>query len=73
MKDGGFEIEAYLKEKPDTNVFEFPITGADDLNFFYQAPDGKSDSNPGGGHVTQLLADRPKHLNRHDSTAAFDN
>ncbi len=36
MEDGGFEIEVVLKEKPDTNVFEFTIADAEDFNFFYQ-------------------------------------
>ncbi len=36
MEDGGFEIEVVLNEKPDTNVFPFTITGAENLDFFYQ-------------------------------------
>lgn len=36
MEDGGFEIEVVLNEKPDTNIFEFKIDGAEDLDFFYQ-------------------------------------
>lgn len=36
MEDGGYEIEVYLKEKPDTNVFNFTIEGAEELDFFYQ-------------------------------------
>jgi hypothetical protein len=36
MEDGGFEIEVVLNEKPDTNVFDFKIEGAEDLDFFYQ-------------------------------------
>lgn len=36
MEDGGFEIEVVLNEKPDTNVFEFAIDGAENLDFFYQ-------------------------------------
>src|SRR3990167_2334161 len=35
-EDGGFEIEVILKEKPATNVFDFAIDGAENLNFFYQ-------------------------------------
>lgn len=38
MEDGGFEIEIILNEKPNTNVFEFQIDGADQLDFFYQPP-----------------------------------
>ena len=38
MEDGGFEIEVVLNELPDTNVFNFTIEGAENLNFFYQAP-----------------------------------
>ena len=38
MEDGGFEIEIVLNEKPDTNVFEFQIEGAEELDFFYQPP-----------------------------------
>ena len=38
MEDGGFEIEVVLNEKPDTNVFEFQIEGAEELDFFYQPP-----------------------------------
>src|SRR3990167_2244706 len=37
MEDGGFEIEVILKEKPDTNVFDFTIDGAENLDFFYQS------------------------------------
>lgn len=36
MEDGGFEIEVYLTEPPDSNVFEFQIDNADELDFFYQ-------------------------------------
>lgn len=36
MEDGGFEIEVVLNDKPDTNVFQFKIEGAEDLDFFYQ-------------------------------------
>ncbi len=35
-EDGGFEIEVILNEKPDTNVFNFTIDGAQDLDFSYQ-------------------------------------
>ena len=36
MEDGGFEIEVILNEKPDTNVFDFTIENARNLDFFYQ-------------------------------------
>lgn len=36
IDDQHFEIEVVLNEKPDTNVFEFQIEGAEDLDFFYQ-------------------------------------
>ena len=36
MEDGGFEIEIHLPEEPDTNVFEFAIEDAEDLDFFHQ-------------------------------------
>lgn len=36
MEDGGFEIEVVLNQIPETNVFEFHIEGAEDLDFFYQ-------------------------------------
>lgn len=36
MEDGGFEIEIVLSGKPDTNVFEFEIEGAENLDFWYQ-------------------------------------
>lgn len=38
QEDGGFEIDIILKEKPDTNVFNFQIDGATELDFFYQPP-----------------------------------
>lgn len=38
MEDGGFEIEVILDEIPDSNVFDFKIEGAEDLDFFYQPP-----------------------------------
>jgi hypothetical protein len=38
MEDGGFEIEIVLDEAPASNVFEFQIEGAEDLDFFYQPP-----------------------------------
>ena len=34
--DENFEIEIELKTKPATNVFDFTITGAENLDFFYQ-------------------------------------
>jgi len=36
-EDGGLEIELILKEKPDTNKFEFTIQ-TKELDFFYQPP-----------------------------------
>ena len=36
MEDGGLELEIVLNEKPDTNVFDFTIDGAENLDFFYQ-------------------------------------
>src|SRR3990167_3247413 len=36
MEDGGVEIEIILNEKPSTNVFDFTIDGAENLDFFYQ-------------------------------------
>ena len=36
IDDSTYEIEVLLKEKPDTNVFNFEIDGAQDLDFFYQ-------------------------------------
>lgn len=36
FEDGGFEIEIILNEKPNTNVFDFNIEGAENLDFFYQ-------------------------------------
>lgn len=38
MEDGGFEVEVYLKQKPDTNTFDFTLAGTEELDFFYQAP-----------------------------------
>lgn len=35
LKEGGFEFEVILKEKPDTNVMEFSLN-AKGLEFFYQ-------------------------------------
>jgi hypothetical protein len=35
-KDGGFEIEIILWEKPKSNVFALPIEDAQDLDFFDQ-------------------------------------
>jgi hypothetical protein len=36
MENGDFEIQIILQEKPESNVFAFPIQGAQDLDFFYQ-------------------------------------
>lgn len=36
-EDGGLEIEIHLKEKPDTNIFDFTLQ-TKGLNFFYQPP-----------------------------------
>jgi len=38
MEDGGFEVEVVLNEKPTTNIFEFAIDGAENLDFFFQPP-----------------------------------
>lgn len=38
LEGGGFEIEVYLKEKPQKNTFTFSIDGAENLDFFYQPP-----------------------------------
>ena len=38
MEDGGFEIEVYLKEKPNTKEFSFVLDGTENLDFFYQPP-----------------------------------
>src|SRR3989344_2085891 len=36
MENGGLEMEILLKEKPDTNKFDFAVEGAENLDFFYQ-------------------------------------
>lgn len=36
MEGGGFEIELILKEKPDTNIFTFPLNGYESFDFYYQ-------------------------------------
>lgn len=38
MEDGGMEININLASKPASNVFYFAISGAEDLDFFYQPP-----------------------------------
>jgi hypothetical protein len=38
MEDGGLEVEVFLKQKPDTNQFDFALSGAENLNFHYQSP-----------------------------------
>jgi RHS repeat-associated protein len=38
MENGGFEVELYFKEKPDTNIFNFAVSGTENLDFFYQPP-----------------------------------
>lgn len=37
-EDGGYEINIILDAKPASNVFSFRIDGADQLEFYYQAP-----------------------------------
>lgn len=36
IDENNFEFEVVLKEKPDTNIFDFTIDGAENLDFFYQ-------------------------------------
>lgn len=36
--EGGVEIETHLDSIPSSNVFEFLISGHEDLDFFYQGP-----------------------------------
>lgn len=38
MEDGGLEMEVVLNTIPTSNVFNFAVDGADDLDFFYQSP-----------------------------------
>ena len=38
MEDGGLEIEVVLDEKPESNTFEFQISGTENLDFYYQPP-----------------------------------
>jgi hypothetical protein len=38
FEDGGYEINIVLNSEPATNTFPFAISGANDLDFFYQAP-----------------------------------
>lgn len=38
MEDGGMEINIILNSKPASNVFNFTMENADNLDFFYQAP-----------------------------------
>lgn len=38
MEDGGMEINIILNSAPATNQFNFTISGANNLDFFYQAP-----------------------------------
>jgi len=35
-EDGGFEIEVVLSEIPESNVFDFQLSGYENLDFFYQ-------------------------------------
>lgn len=37
MDGGGYELEIELAKKPTSNIFEFEIKGAGELDFFYQA------------------------------------
>ncbi len=54
FEDGGIEIEILLLAKPATHIFEFSLSGHEDLLFFYQPP------------LTQmeidLGAERPEHV-----------
>ena len=36
IDNDNFEFEVVLKEKPDTNIFDFQIDGYENLDFFYQ-------------------------------------
>lgn len=38
MEGGGMEINIVLNSEPTSNIFNFSIEGADNLNFFHQAP-----------------------------------
>lgn len=38
LEDGGYEVNIILDAPPASNVFNFSISGADDLDFFYQSP-----------------------------------
>lgn len=38
LEDGGMEINIILNSPPTSNVFNFAIDGADNLDFFYQSP-----------------------------------
>lgn len=38
MADGGMEINILLNSAPTSNLFTFAITGAENLDFFYQPP-----------------------------------
>ena len=47
MEQGGFEIEVVLQEKPKSNTFAFAVSGAENLDFFYQpALDKEKQSEP---------------------------
>jgi len=62
MEDGGFEIEIVLKDKPDTNTFDFTIDGAEQLDFSYQPflanldLDGSTWGDNGRGGIARRLA-----------------
>lgn len=38
LEDGGYEINIVLGAKPSSNIFNFSINGAQNLDFFYQPP-----------------------------------
>jgi len=65
--DGGIEIELHLKEKPDTNRFDFTIQ-TKGLNFFYQAPLTDEEKEQGASRPDNVIGSYAVyHANKRDN------
>jgi len=52
LKEGGYEFEVILKEKPDSNILQFSLVDKD-VEYFYQPPLNQEKLPPNGVYATE--------------------
>lgn len=65
MEDGGMEININLPSKPASNVFTFAISGAEQLDFFYQPALTKEEIDEGASRPDNVIGSYAVYYKNH--------